>query len=275
MPRRRRTVLPALVLTCTGAILFSSVACSSSDTDEAAPAHSTSSGGASGSGGSGASGGHAGAAAGAAGACETLDAPAPIQCSERSTPFASVVVDHEFGPGQATGQDEVPRPWFGPPEGAGASQGARSGVVSLGNGGWVIFGFEDNAIVDAPGPDFIVFENAFHVGGNPDSVFAELATVAVSDDGEHWVEFPCTASEPPYGACAGWHPTLANAAENDLDPTDPREAGGDAFDLADICVSQARYVKITDRADLNGALDGVFDLDAVAIVNAACPTGTD
>jgi hypothetical protein len=145
----------------------------------------------------------------------------------------------------------------------------------LGNGGWVIVAFEDNAIVDAPGPDFIVFENAFYVGGNEANVFAELATVAVSDDGEHWVEFPCNASEPPYGSCAGWRPTLANAAENELDPTDPSAAGGDAFDLADVCLTRARYVRITDRPDLAGSLDGVFDLDAVSIVHAACASGAE
>jgi len=149
--------------------------------------------------------------------------------------------------------------------------GAVSGIVSLGNGGFVTLSFEDNAIVDEPGPDFIVFENAFYAGSDPNNVFAELATVAVSENGEDWVEFPCTASAPPYGTCAGWHPVLANAAENELDPTDPALAGGDAFDLADVCLPRARYVRVTDRADLAGSLDGVFDLDAVSIVHAACP----
>lgn len=185
------------------------------------------------------------------------------------------MIDHEFGPGQALGQEDFPLPVLGPPEGTGSSQGATSGIVSLGNGGWLILGFEDNAIVDAPGPDFIVFENAFYAAGSEDHVFAELASVAVSDDGTHWHEFPCSASEPPYGQCAGWHPVLANAEENDIDPRDPAVAGGDAFDLADLCLTRARYVRITDRADLAGSLDGVFDLDAVSIVHAACPSATE
>jgi hypothetical protein len=168
------------------------------------------------------------------------------------------------------GQEEFPEPVFGPPQGKGESQGAASGVVSLGNGGSVVLGFGGNWIVDGPGPDFIVFENAFQVGDDADNVFAELATVSVSQDGENWRQFPCTASEPPYGSCAGWRPVLANADENDLDPLDPEEAGGDAFDLSDVCLSSARYVRITDRADLDAALDGVFDLDAVGIVHAAC-----
>ncbi len=62
----------------------------------------------------------------------------------------------------------------------------------------------------------------------------------------------------------------ANADENEVDATDPAVAGGDAFDLADLGVTQARYVRITDRVDLTGT-NGTFDLDAVAIVNADCP----
>lgn len=209
------------------------------------------------------------------------DAPAPtpapsdITCSKNSARFVTHIVDHEFGPGQTVGQDDFPAPVLGPPEGGGCCNGATSGIVSLGNGGWVIVGFEDNAIVDRAGPDFIVFENAFFVGGSEDNVFAELATVAVSDDGEHWAEFPCTASEAPYGQCAGWHPTLANAAENELDPLNPAVAGGDAFDLADVSLPQARYVRISDRPDLDAGLDGVFDLDAVSVVHAACPDATE
>ncbi len=123
-----------------------------------------------------------------------------------------------------------------------------------------------DTVVDGPGPDLLVFENAFeHSGG----VFAEPATVAVSEDGEQWFEFPCTATEPPWGACAGVSPVYANADTNSLSPTDPAEAGGDAYDLADLGLTQARFVKITDRADLTST---VFDLDAVAVINGACST---
>lgn len=226
------------------------------------------------------SGGAGGASAGAAGESSDVGAKCsepiePTQDSEFSCDgdaawFASYVVDHSFGPGQSNGQDEFPDRLLGPPRGAGCCQGAIDSVVSLGNGGWVTLGFDGNAIVDGPGPDFIVFENAFYIGGDRQNIFAELATVAVSDDGEHWVEFPCTASDAPYGQCAGWHPTLANDTSNDLDATDPDVAGGDAFDLGDVCLSRARFVRITDRPDLDAGLDGVFDLDAVAIVNGAC-----
>jgi hypothetical protein len=115
-----------------------------------------------------------------------------------------------------------------------------------------------------------VFENAFYVNGDPDAPYAELASVEVSSDGADFVAFPCTASVAPYGSCAGWHPVFANPDQNTIDPTDPALAGGDAFDLADLGVAEASYVRITDRVDLTGA-NGTFDLDAVSIVNADCP----
>jgi hypothetical protein len=63
---------------------------------------------------------------------------------------------------------------------------------------------------------------------------------------------------------------LANGEDQELRSLDPMAVGGDAFDLAHVCLEHARFVKITDRADLDSALDGVFDLDAVGIVNSAC-----
>src|SRR5438876_984917 len=78
-----------------------------------------------------------------------------------------------------------------------------------------------------PGPDFVVFENPFYVGGDPNKIFAELATVAVSADGTDWKTFPCTAMAaadgtplPPFGSCAGWHPVLLNSTCAAL-PVDP------------------------------------------------------
>ena len=180
-----------------------------------------------------------------------------------SSPF------HAFGPGQDVGQAAFPAPTLGPPKGAGTEQGSLD-VVSLGNGGVVSVEFGGTLIVDEPGPDFIVFENAFWAGGDSTQPFAELGTVEVSNDGKTWVGFPCDALSAPYGSCAGWHPVFANADENSVDPLDPAVAGGDAFDLADVGLSQARFVRITDRADLTGVA-GVFDLDAVGVVHAQCP----
>lgn len=182
--------------------------------------------------------------------------------------FVVASPSHAFGPGQTTGQTSYPEPVLGPPRGGGCCAGSLD-VVSLGNGGSVTLEL-GSTVVDGPGADFIVFENAFFAGGDPSQPFAELATVEVSSDGQSWLGYPCAATAAPYGACAGWHPVFANELENDIDPLDPALAGGDAFDLADVGASGARFVRITDRADLVGP-NGVFDLDAVAAVNAECP----
>jgi hypothetical protein len=183
--------------------------------------------------------------------------------------YVTGAVAHAFGPGQNVGQASFPEPILGPPRGGGAYSGSLD-VVSLGNGGSVTVEFGGTAIIDGPGPDFIVFENAFWIGGDETQPFAELATVEVSDDGDSWLGFECTASAPPYGSCAGWNPVFANPELNAIDPLDPAVAGGDAFDLAELGMAQARFVRITDRVDLTGPA-GVFDLDAVGIVHALCP----
>ena len=135
--------------------------------------------------------------------------------------------------------------------------------------------FGPNAIVNGAGADFIVFENAFDIAGNPSNVDADVGEVSVSDDGNTWTTFPCTATAPPYGACAGWHPVHSNPA-NCISPLDPATAGGDAYDLADIGVSHAKYVRIVDKGNQACSSDpsqelttNGFDLDAVSIVNAA------
>lgn len=190
----------------------------------------------------------------------------PSLCSR----FATSVVAHQFGEGSDFGQaaDVFPDNVLGPPEGGGCCNGGTD-VVSLGNGGFVVVAFGGTTIVDGPGPDFAVFENPFSIGGEGGDIFAELGTVAVSDDGEAWREFPCTATEPPYGSCAGHAPVFAGHTP-DVDPLDPESSGGDLFDLADIGVSSARYVRVTDREDLGDALDCCFDLDAVGVFNASC-----
>ncbi len=183
--------------------------------------------------------------------------PAPV-CAR----FASEVVEVHYGPGQDFGREAMPDIALGPPQGAGASQGSLD-VVSLGNGGSIVLGFGLGRIVDGPGADFVVFENAFESGAG---IFAELATVSVSADGTTWHAFACDAVAPPYGSCAGHHPVYLAGDDGAFDPG---ESGGDAFDLAALGVPEARFVRIVDREDLQG-LAGVFDLDAVGIVNLGC-----
>ncbi len=88
-------------------------------------------------------------------------------------------------------------------EGLGAADGV---IVSLGDladptgggegPGSITVGFQAT-IVDGPGADFAVFENAFDFtfdpNVNPDIVFAELAFVEVSSNGTDFARFPATS----------------------------------------------------------------------------------
>jgi hypothetical protein len=186
---------------------------------------------------------------------------------ERYDPNRFIVrlVSFEPGPGAGYGQDNLPDIILGPPRGGGEHQGSTH-VVSLGTEGVIVVEMGMD-IVDGPGPDLIVFENPFVVGGG---TFAEPGHVAVSMDGEDFVEHPCDAEDAPdFPGCAGLNPVYANELTNDIDPTDPEVAGGDAFDLADFGVSRARFVRIRDGgrvSGLGGDSEG-FDLDAIAVVN--------
>ena len=216
-------------------------------------------------------------------------------------PFADTVVDYFIVPGGGAGQAALPGIVLGPPRGGGAFQGSMD-TLSLGLGGWIVLGFTDNVIVDGPGADFSVFENAFLprsaaagvlVTGTP---FAEPGTVSVSADGVHFVAFPCRTDEAPYyPGCAGVYPVFANArdpnAPSPLVPTTtpiadlvgvpidgftpPAGSGGDSFDLAAVGLSAVRFVRIDAsglKADLGGGLSG-FDLDAVAAVHSIDTAG--
>ncbi|HEX3771008.1 MAG TPA: hypothetical protein VHV30_09100 [Polyangiaceae bacterium] len=199
--------------------------------------------------------------------------------------FVTNVVSFTPGACAGFGRNGFPAVVEGPPEGGGSDHGSTD-VLSLGTGGSIVVGFGDNAIVDGPGPDFIVFENPFWVAGDANEVFAEPGEVSVSDDGVTWRTYPCTPAVdpsdtlgtgdmPPYGSCAGWHVVDSNTA-NGVSPVDPATAGGDAFDLADLGVTHAKFVRIVDKThedcpDANAPNDDGFDLDAVSIVNAERP----
>jgi hypothetical protein len=180
-------------------------------------------------------------------------------------PFADDLV--EFSPGEATvfGHDELPEIVLGPP-------GGMIDVASLGCEGTIVLEFAAPGIVDGPGPDLIVFENAFSED------FPEPGEVSVSEDGLTWSVFPC---EPiSLDGCAGVHPTLA-LPNNEIDPTDPELAGGDAFDLGELGLARVNFVRVRDRSrehwEALGGLTycdpgnqgaGGFDLDAIVAVHA-------
>ena len=181
-------------------------------------------------------------------------------------PYARSVVSFEPGPGAGFGETALPDVVLGPPMGAGDGAGSLD-VLSLGVGGRIILSFGDLPIEDGPGPDIVVFENAFIVDGDPNEVFAELGRVSVSEDGQSWRAFSCssTVAGPPWPGCAGWRPTREFDPASVL-PLDPQQTGGDPFDLADVGLQHARFVRIEDLAEEGEAPNAGFDLDAVGFV---------
>ncbi|MGF1632321.1 MAG: hypothetical protein ACFCVE_00585 [Phycisphaerae bacterium] len=187
---------------------------------------------------------------------------------------------------------------------------ASTNVYNLGVGGSLTLGFDgQKAITDGPGPDFIVFENPLFAGGNPNAVFAELAFVEVSSNGLDFARFPTVSltpsAVPAFGTLnpanvsgfAGVNPVAANVNDpTSPSPFDPAEAGGDAFDLADLAddplvlagqldLSAVRFVRmidvlgdgtLTDSAgrpifDPTGPGNGGADIDGLAVLNGVVP----
>lgn len=179
--------------------------------------------------------------------------------------FATEVVSFTPGPGAGHGQDQMPTIVLGPPHGTGDSAGGTD-VVSLGVGGEITLKM-GSEIIDGPGPDFIVFENAFFAGGNPATIWKELGEVSVSEDGQTWVTFPCEPEQFKTSSCAGWRPVYSNP-ENSISPFDPSVSGGDPLDLAMVGVSRARYVRIRDLTVAQTPPSAGFDLDAIAVIHA-------
>lgn len=175
--------------------------------------------------------------------------------------FADAVVSFEPGDGAGFGAEVMPDVVLGPPLGGGAYSG-NADVVSLGDGGVVVLALLDIGLVDGQGVDLLIFENPF-------PGWIELGEVAVSEDGVTWVTFPCDPYDEVQGypGCAGINPVLSHP-DNGIDATDPDVAGGDAFDLAQIGVKRARFVRITDTGtNTYDGTSGGFDLDALAVVN--------
>lgn len=178
-----------------------------------------------------------------------------LELCERGTkdPFVDCVVDFSPAPetayyseeyqttDPATGQtvtklreyfgwnhDKMPGVVLGPPKGV-------FDTVSLGCGGSLTVGFVDPPLIDGPGPDLIVFENPFS------ETFPEPVRVEVSDDGCSWAQFPC--NPVTLEGCGGVKVVKALPGTG-IDPTDPTVSGGDSFDLAEIGVSRARFVRV-------------------------------
>ena len=186
-------------------------------------------------------------------------------------PYASELVSFEPGENAGYGMEELPDVVLGPPKGGGPGKGSLD-VVSLGIGGEIVLGFGERELVDGDGPDLIIFENAFWAGGDPSKPFAEPGEVAVSEDGVTWHTFDCDTSEPTGGSagsgCAGLEPSLVYDTEITTE-LDPAKTGGDAFDLADLELERAAFVRIRDLSDEGEGTSAGFDLDAIGLINYA------
>lgn len=197
---------------------------------------------------------------------ETNDLPMAENMRDATMlPYARDVVSFEPGPGSGYGKDRFPDVVLGPPV-VKAENVPSLDVLSLGAGGSIVLSFGERVLVDGPGPDLVVFENVFFAAGDPSDPFAEVGEVAVSADGRTWQSFVCEEVEDGrWSGCAGW--TRTELFDPFALPLDPGVAGGDAFDLADVGLSEARYVRITDLSvEGEGPTAGV-DLDAVGLVH--------
>ncbi|MEE2750111.1 MAG: cell surface protein [Myxococcota bacterium] len=185
---------------------------------------------------------------------DSVPCEAPVYDPE---PFADQVESFIPGLGAGFGQEGYPDIVLGPPNGGGAGTGSLD-VLSLGLGGEIVLKFTDYLLRDGPGVDLLVFENAF-------PSWPELGIVSASLNGTDWVSWPCEAtnSEQGFPGCAGVQAVLSHP-ENCIDATDPGLAGGDGFDLSELGLEYARFIKIVD-AGVNPS--GGFDLDAVSIVH--------
>jgi hypothetical protein len=193
----------------------------------------------------------------------------------REKAFADKVVSFQKGLQGGYGSEELV---LGVPVGCSRSCGNTNSVLSLGTGGRIILSVA-SPIADGEGADFIVFENPFLRASG--TVFFEPGEVAVSEDGIHWVSFPCQVNTPAPNGCAGYAPVNLSPHNLNLNPQDPIAAGGDAFDLATLgekAPRSVRYISITDVSSLIEKPEWFhkkcgpnicgFDLDGIVVVNA-------
>ncbi|MFC2170429.1 T9SS type A sorting domain-containing protein [Calditrichota bacterium] len=177
-------------------------------------------------------------------------------------PWADAVISVDYGEGAGFGQDYFPDNVLGPPDTAATPEAASANpqeILSLGSGGSIILTFEDGGIMDEPGVDFTIFENPFYPAGSPNS-YSETGIVALSEDGEDWIEYPYDPDS--FEGLAGVTPVNGGA-----NPLDPDNSGGDSFDLEIAGIQQAFYVRITDSEGLVDDNGPSFDLDAIAVIH--------
>ncbi|WP_027420147.1 T9SS type A sorting domain-containing protein [Crocinitomix catalasitica] len=174
---------------------------------------------------------------------------------------------------------------FGESENAlGYAEGTSTDVVSLGDYGSIVLGFE-YPIMNGAGNDFAVFENSFS------DTYLEFAHVEVSTDGVRFVRIPSTSVISTDEQVSTYGTSETSQVHNLAGKY--RQGYGTPFDLEDIIDSTGvnldsiLYVKIIDvigtidpeyasRDHLGNIINdpyetafasGGFDLDAVAVMN--------
>jgi len=188
---------------------------------------------------------------------------------------AAEVLEFHAGAGAGFGQDALPDVVLDLPEGA--PDLPSEDVVSLGNGGEIVLGLGALELVDGPGPDLQVFENVF-LSGSAENPYAEVAALSLSADGQEWRTFPVDYRP------AGDTVVARFVGFAGLRP------GGDLFDLADLGLPTARYLRLRDAGSAGppdtrlldaegeflddpgnlccGGPSQGFDLDGVALLHA-------
>ena len=259
---------------------------------------------------------YASGTAGAADAATTdFISPAAVTLNGKPDPYADAVAAFSpLDPG-CFGCGSIPQFVLGGPLGGGEFVNGTN-VVSLGaevasqagggvHGGSITLEFTDNIVVDGPGADFTVFENAIRFTGT-DLYFVEPAVVEVSADGVHFYRFPFDfvehfdASgelnlENPFcyaKGFAGVRPVYSNVAVPSAPlSTNSALSGGDQFDLRDLPgqpLTWVRFIRLTATGDnwlrdeqgefvrhtnkvptfgASGKGNSGFDLDAVVALN--------
>ncbi len=167
-------------------------------------------------------------------------------------------------------------------ENSAVGKSKKNGVISLGDGGSVTLYFNP-PIVNGPGFDFAVFENAFN-----DS-FLELAHVEISENGVDFYRFPSESLTQTDSQTASFGPTFPENIHNLAGKY--RMPYGTPFDIDEIkdssLPSQFYYARIIDvigsinpvlgSKDSKGNIindpwptnfgSSGFDLDAVGVIN--------
>lgn len=168
--------------------------------------------------------------------------------------------------------------------------GVKGELVSLGDRGTITLELKGRTIIDGPGADFAVFENAFQFG---EDQFLELAFVEVSEDGERFVRFPARSITPAFSQKKTFDPLKAEDIHNLAGKY--LQGWGTPFDLAELpeIVSNVNYVRLIDvvgsidskfrSIDSKGNIindpyptafeSGGFDLDFVGVINSDVTSG--